>query len=387
MKLKYIKRVMISAVLLFCMSVTTVYATVTQEQIDEVKGQVDNLQQQVENAENVLDDINDQKENLEDDLDDFNTQLNSLVNDMNDLEDQIDVKQDEIAVATADLEEAQAQVKKQYEDMMHRIQYMYENGNSSMMEAIFGSSSITDMINQTGYVSSLVEYDRQKLVEFQELQEQIAKQKAQLEEEEASLLALQEEMGVKKDKVNTLIASTEQNLSVTNAQAATAQANVDNLEAQLAYWEAYEAQLEAQKLAQDLEKWEEIQQSGGQQDWTGVAYAPAEGELYLLAAIIQCEAEGEPYLGQLAVGSVVMNRVHSSKFPNTITEVVYQRKQFSPVASGRLAYRLQAGVNDSCMRAAVEVLNGNIVTDALFFCTVALKPNINGTIIGNHVFY
>lgn len=387
MKLKYIKRALISALLLFSMSVTTFYATVTQEQIDEVHGQVDNLQQQVENAEGVLNEINNQKEDLEDDLDDFNSQLDSLVNDMNDLEEQIDEKQEEIVVAAADLEEAKEQVQKQYEDMMCRIQYMYENGNSSMMDAIFGSSSITDMINQTGYVSTLVQYDRQKLEEFKKLQEQITKQKEQLEAEESSLLALQEEMGEKRNQVNSLIANTEQNLSQTNAQAATAEANVENLEAQLAYWEAYEAQLEAQKLAQDLEMWEEIQQSGGEQDWSGVTYAPAEGELYLLAAIIQCEAEGEPYLGQLAVGSVVMNRVHSSKFPNTITEVVYQKKQFSPVASGRLAYRLQAGVNDSCMQAAVEVLNGNIVTNALFFCTVKSRPDINGTIIGNHVFY
>ncbi len=387
MKLKYIERVFVSVLLLFCMSVTTVYATVTQEQIDEAKGQVDNLQQQVEQAENVLDEINNVKEGLEDDLDDFNSQLDSLVSDMNDLEGQIDTKQDEIAVATTDLEEAETQVQKQYEDMMHRIQYMYENGNTSMMDALFGSGSLTEMINQTEHVSTLVQYDRQKLLEFQELQKQIAEQKARLEEEESNLLAMQEEMGKKRDKVNTLIASTEANLSQTNVQASQAEANVDNLAAQLAYWEAIESQLEAEKLAQDLAKWEEIQQSGGEQDWSGVAYVPAQGELYLLAAIIQCEAEGEPYLGQLAVGSVVINRVHSNKFPNTITEVVYQKKQFSPVASGRLAARLQAGVNDSCMRAAVEVLNGNIVTPALFFCTTALKPNINGTIIGHHVFY
>ncbi|MBQ2705652.1 MAG: cell wall hydrolase [Agathobacter sp.] len=387
MKLKYIKRVTLSVLLILSLSVTTFYATVTQEQIDQVKDQVGNLQQQVQDAENVLDEINNQKENLEDDLDDFNGQLNKLVNDMNDLEDQIDVKKDEIAVATTDLENAEKQVTKQYADMMHRIQYMYENGSTSMLDALFGAKSLADMISQTELVAELVEYDRQKLVEFQELQMQIAEKKEQLEEEETSLLALQEEMGKKRIKVNSLIADTEKNLEVTNQQVSGAESVVDNLEAQLAYWETVESQLEAQKLAQDLEKWEEIQQSGGTQDWTGVGYTPADGELYLLAAIIQCEAEGEPYLGQLAVGSVVMNRVHSAKFPNTITEVVYQRKQFSPVASGRLAYRLQAGVNNSCMQAAVETLNGNIVTNALFFCRSELKPNINGTIIGHHIFY
>lgn len=387
MKLKYIKRVALSAFIILCLSVTTFYATVTQEQIDQVKDQVNQLQQQVDDAENELNQFNSQKENLQENLDDFNSQMNTLVNDMYKLEGQIDTKQDEITVTAKELEEAEKQVEKQYKDMMRRIQYMYENGSTSMMDAIFGSDSIAEMINQTNYVSSIMEYDRQKLEEFEQMQQQIAKQKAKLEEEETALLGLQKEMGEKKNNVNSLIADTQQNLDVVNTNVANTNAAIDNLEAQIAYWEEVERKLEAEKLAQDLEKWEEIQESGGEQDFSGAGYTPADGELYLLAAIIQCEAEGESYKGQLAVGSVVMNRVHSNKFPNTITEVVYQNKQFSPVASGRLAYRLQAGVNDSCMKAATETLNGNIVTNALFFCRSELKPDINGTIIGHHIFY
>lgn len=386
MKIRYIKRVLISAMLLFSLSVTTFYATVTQEQIDQAQQQVDNLQQQVQDAENQLDQMNDKKDELEGDLKDFNKNLQALVNDMNKLEDEIDVKQDEIAVATTDLEQAEKQVKKQYEDMKRRIQYMYENGSNSMLTAVFESSSIAEMINQTEHVSTLMAYDRAKLLEFQQLQAEIQEKKNVLEEEENKLLVLQDEMGQKRTQVNNLIANTEKNIAQTKNEIASAEDNIDNLEEQLKYWEKYEAELEKQKLAQDLAYWEQIQ-NAGQEDWSGVTYAPADGELYLLGAIIQCEAEGEPYLGQLAVGSVVLNRVKSSKFPNTITEVVYQKKQFSPVASGRLAYRLQAGVNDSCMRAAVEVLNGTSVTNALFFCTTKLKPDINGTVIGNHVFY
>lgn len=384
MRRKYIKRVFFSALLLFCISVTTVYATVTQEDINQVQNQVNNLQQQKENAENVLDDINDKKDALENNLNDLDSELDTLVSDMNDLEDQIDVKQDEIAIAATDLEAAEAQVQKQYEDLKIRIQYMYENGTSSLLDAFFESKSIAELINQTENVSAMMEYDREKLKEYQELQADIEAKKAQLEKEESSLLALQNEMGEKRTQVNQLISNTQQNLSQANTEASYAQATVDDLAAQLAYWEAYEAQLEAQKLAQDLALWEQIQQEG-KEDLSGITYVPAEGELYLLAAIIQCESEGEPYAGKLAVGSVVMNRVKSSKFPNTITEVIYQNKQFSPVASGRLSYRLSVGVNDTCMQAATEVINGNITTDALFFRRAT--PEINGTIIGNHIFY
>ena len=61
------------------------------------------------------------------------------------------------------------------------------------------------------------------------------------------------------------------------------------------------------------------------------------GDLELLAALIECEAGGEPYEGKLAVGSVVLNRVASSHFPNSVVGVIYQSGQFSPVASGRFA--------------------------------------------------
>ena len=386
MKVRYIKRAIVSVILLFSMTLTTYYATVTQEQINQAQNQVDSLQQKVDEAEKKLNEIANKKDKLEDELDTFNRDLTALVKDMNKLEDQIDVKQDEISVATADLEEAEIQVQKQYEDMKRRIQYMYENGSYSLMTAIFGSDSISDMLSDTEHVSSLVAYDRQKLVEYQTLQAQIKEKKEVLEAEETELLGLQTQMGEKRKKVNKLISNTEKNIEQTKTEIATQEDEVELLAAQLAYWEAYEEQLEAQKLAQDLAYWEQIQ-NAGKEDWSGVSYVPADGELYLLAAIIQCEAEGEGYYGQLAVGSVVMNRVRSSKFPNTITEVVYQKKQFSPVASGRLAYRLQAGVNNSCMKAATETLNGNIVIDALFFCTVKSKPNIQGTIINNHVFY
>lgn len=384
MKTGHIKTIILSAMLLFCISVTTVYAKVTQEDINNAQNQVNQLQQQVQDAENTLDEINDKKDALEDDLNDFNNDLTSLVNDLNVLEDKISVKQDEISAATTDLERAEAQVAKQYEDMKRRIQYMYENGSSSTMSAIFGSNSFAELINQSEKVSMLVEYDRQKLLEYQDLQAQIEAQKAQLEKEKAEFHALQDEKGKKKDQVTTMIAATEQNIAQTNTEINNTQSTIDNLEAQIAYWEKVEAELEAQKLAQDLALWEQIQQAG-KEDWSGVTYTPADGELYLLGAIIQCESDGEPYEGKIAVGSVIMNRVKSSKFPNSITEVVYQNKQFAPVASGRLNYRLQAGVNATCMQAATEVLNGRSNTDALFFRTVI--PGINGMVIGNHIFY
>ena len=112
----------------------------------------------------------------------------------------------------------------------------------------------------------------------------------------------------------------------------------------------------------------------------------AAGDQALLAALIYCEAGGESYEGQLAVGSVVMNRVRSQAYPNSVSGVIYQGGQFSPVASGRLATVLGSGLTSaSCSQAAQEVLNGNITNGYLHF-----RQNngvIEGSVIGNHVFY
>lgn len=91
----------------------------------------------------------------------------------------------------------------------------------------------------------------------------------------------------------------------------------------------------------------------------------------LMAAIIFCEAGNQPYAGKVAVGAVIMNRVESGRFPNTIQGVIYQRGQFTPAMTGKLARVLASGnIPSSCYDAARAALNGESpVGNALFFNT------------------
>jgi uncharacterized protein YgiM (DUF1202 family) len=115
-------------------------------------------------------------------------------------------------------------------------------------------------------------------------------------------------------------------------------------------------------------------------------YPADEATRTLLAAIIHCEARGESYEGQVAVGSVVMNRVRSKKHPNNIRDVIYAPGQFSPAMSGTLDKVLASGViNASCYKAADEVLSG--VSNVLNYIYFRRKGTKSGYIIGNHVFY
>ena len=375
---------MTAVALIVCMCSGTVAKATTQDAIDDTKNQIDALQDQKEDAEQQVDDISDYKADLEGDLGKLNGQLSDIVASINSLESQLTEKQAEIDDAQTELEEATARSDQQYEDMKTRIQFMYENSNTSVWELLFESESLTDFLNRTEYVADINSYDRDKLDEYQKLQEEIADKKTALEEEQAKLVAMQEEMQQKKSSVNSLIATTEQNISNADDQLADAQANVDEISDKLEQMIAYEKELEIKKAKEDAARLAAIK-AQEQENTSNVSYVPQDSDAYLLGAIIQCEADGESYDGKLAVGSVVLNRVKSSYFPNTVAGVIYQSGQFSPVTSGRLAYRLEAGVNSTCLQAAQDVLGGNITVSCLYFC--ANNGIISGTVIGNHVFY
>lgn len=136
--------------------------------------------------------------------------------------------------------------------------------------------------------------------------------------------------------------------------------------------------------------YQDVSQSG-----VGMGAYYSQDDRDLLARLIQAEAEGEPYLGKVAVGAVVVNRVNSNKFPNTIKNVIYQVDelgcyQFSPVLDGRL-YSVR--VSEESLRAANEALSGSDPSGgALFFFNpwkitnrwLLSKPVLRR--IGDHVF-
>lgn len=116
------------------------------------------------------------------------------------------------------------------------------------------------------------------------------------------------------------------------------------------------------------------------------AVKTSDDELRLLAALIQCEAGNQPYEGQLAVGAVVMNRVRSGAYPNSVVGVVYASGQFTPAGTGHVADLYNnGGIKDSCMQAAQAAINGQTtVGGATHFRRAGAH---DGIVIGGHVFW
>ena len=116
----------------------------------------------------------------------------------------------------------------------------------------------------------------------------------------------------------------------------------------------------------------------------GVRAVASDSDLDLLASIIYCEAGGESYEGQVAVGAVVLNRMESELYPDDMTDVIYQSGQFTPAMTGWLDQVRSSGVPDYCYDAAQAALDGeNPVGDCLYFHA----GGGDGLTIGNQTFY
>ena len=116
----------------------------------------------------------------------------------------------------------------------------------------------------------------------------------------------------------------------------------------------------------------------------GAVVADAD-EVRLLGALIYCEAGNQPYEGMLAVGAVVMNRVKSGAYPNTIHSVIYASGQFTPAMTGKVAKAYEGNVPDLCLQAAQAAINGETtVGDATHFRRAGKRE---GYVLGDHVFW
>ncbi len=132
----------------------------------------------------------------------------------------------------------------------------------------------------------------------------------------------------------------------------------------------------------------ESKDSSSKEAQTASSNASAAGydDVTLLAALIQSEAGNECYEGQVSVGSVVVNRLHTGKYGGSLYSVIYAKGQFSPAGSGRVAQICAQGPKSSCIQAAQAALGGtSYIGGATRFRPVS--SGHEGVVIGNHVFW
>ena len=360
-----------------------VYATSTQDKLNQAQEDKKQTQSQLNETKENLEGLKEEKNNLEGKLADLNNKLATVSNNLNDLEDQIASKQTEIEETEEELAEAKETEEYQYESMKARIRFMYERSDYALLETLLGSGSLAEALNKADYVEQVAAYDRQKLEEYEATRIKIQEEEAKLKKEKEELDELHAQVKAEKKKYNSYVNQTASEIKMTSSQISDAEAQALAYEAQIKEQEANIEYLK-KKLAEE----QALSKLAAQSSWRDISEVTfEENDRYLLANLIYCEAGGEPYAGQLAVGAVVINRVLSSVYPNTMTGVIYQKYQFSPVGSGRLAIALsQNKATASCYKAADEAMAGQTnVGNCVYFRTPI--PGLTGIQIGGHIFY
>lgn len=158
---------------------------------------------------------------------------------------------------------------------------------------------------------------------------------------------------------------------------------IEEEQAQIAAQKEAERKAAEEKAAAEAAKAAKKNTSSKKAETTqGEAVSAGADDLTLLAAIIECEAGGESYECQLAVGAAVINRVKSGSYPNSISGVIYQKGQFGPASSGKLARKLSGRISSSCYSAAQEAMSG---VDNTGGCT-SFNDHGSGISIGNMKF-
>lgn len=188
---KMIKRVILFFMACLMLS-TSVFAAPTSNQ----------LKQEADKLEAEADRLEDKAEQAEKEMQSLQNELAGLMEEINETENQLVVKGEEILQATEDLAEAEKREVKQMQDMTYRIVAMYENGDASMIEVIFESGSIAEMLTRAENIQAIHDYDRQALNEFIETKNKVAALKETLESEQAYLNKLLEKSEAQEAELN-----------------------------------------------------------------------------------------------------------------------------------------------------------------------------------------
>ena len=320
----------------------------------------------------------------------LNEKLSASGEKLSSIEDAVNAKQSEIDATNIQVADMQAEIDQQYTSMKLRIQFMYENNNATILSTLLSAESLSN-------------YDHQKMQELSDLLASLKETQAKLEEEMTELVTLKDDAAREADNFAVLLSQCQTELdttsdSITDAEALALeyekQIEQEMLERQRREMEALEA---ARKAQEEADKANNAGNTGGnsssgsamvdQNALNNVLKNHTAEDVAMLAAIIECEAGNQSYEGKCAVGSVVINRVADPRFANSISGVIYAPYQFSPVASGRFAIVLARGANAACTQAAIDVLNGYININALYFHVYDSSVDVGGTVIGDHVFY
>lgn len=225
--------------------------------LQEAQDEKVQLEKALKEAQSTIEDLKDSKGDIESKVTELNQQLIDISARITDLENQLTAKSEDIQETKDELAGAKEREAQQYADMKVRIQFMYENGQTSYLEALLSSRNISEFLNSADYIAQIQSYDRQKLTEYQDTVESIVNLEAQLEQEYTDLEALKSTVESNKATVAAMMRQKESELADISGDIEDAQSDADYYAAEIQAQEELIAAIkraEAEKAAAGVEE-------------------------------------------------------------------------------------------------------------------------------------
>ena len=225
--------------------------------LQEAQDEKAQLEKALKEAQGTIEDLKDSKGDIESKVTELNQQLIDISARITDLENQLTAKSEDIQETKDELAGAKEREAQQYADMKVRIQFMYENGQTSYLEALLSSRNISEFLNSADYIAQIQSYDRQKLTEYQDTVESIVNLEAHLEQEYTDLEALKSTVESNKATVAAMMRQKESELADISGDIEDAQSDADYYAAEIQAQEELIAAIkraEAEKAAAGVEE-------------------------------------------------------------------------------------------------------------------------------------
>lgn len=260
MKRKKMKTALIALTALA--AVIPVQAAAKKGDIDAAKDQISSLEEEKKKTEETIKNLEDIKADTENYVKKLDASLAELDKELTALSGQITDKETDIETAKAQLEKAKDTERKQYESMKLRIKYMYEKGDTSYLDLLMESGSLSEMLSRAEYIQKIASYDRKMLTEYGEIRDGIAKDEERLEKEHRELLSIKEQTEAKQSSAEQLMGEKSRELEKYQNQISANESQLASYEADIQAQEAKIKAIEAELKRQEEEAKKQAEAQG-----------------------------------------------------------------------------------------------------------------------------
>lgn len=320
------------------------------------------------------------QKDLENNLNELNKDKDMTGKDLSSATSSLEATMKEISTTQQKLALAKVRENGQYELMKKRIKYIYESGSTSFLAILMESESMADLLNKADFIATVSEYDRTMLDNLQKLHSEIAKKEKELRQQQKNFEKQKKDLEEKYRQLSTKITDASNELTAYKEQLAKAEALAKETQSLLNNNPA--------KQPKPNTKPDNNESKPSSKPDNKPAPPSAAEDLALFAGILECEAGSSNYDALLAVATVIMNRMESPKYPNTLSGVIYQSGQFSPTWTGKLDKVLERGPKKLCYQVAQDALSGTRL-DSVRNCYSfrSVSSGRDGVIVGGNVFF